>query len=241
MFLNAKVLSHCANIRHTKKYSEKMTKLIIFDLDGTLLDTREDIARGCNHALRACGYPEHDTDDFNRMVGRGIYNMLLAAMPEECRCEDRLEVMVKHFMPYYHEHIADFTVPYPGIMELMDKLSEEGIRIAVASNKYQSGTEALIEKFFGKYDLLKVLGQRDGYPIKPDPGVILEIMEDMPGLKKEEVVYCGDSDVDMQTGNNAGVRTIGVTWGFRSREELLANNPWLLADNVDDILSAVLK
>lgn len=218
-----------------------MTKLVIFDLDGTLLDTREDIARGCNHALKACGYPEHETDDFNKMVGRGIYNMLLAAMPEDCRSEEKLEAMVKHFIPYYHEHIADYTIPYPGITDLMERLSEAGIRAAVASNKYQAGTEALIEKFFGKYEFLKVLGQREGCPIKPDPAVVLEIMEAMPGLKKEEVVYCGDSDVDMQTGNNAGVRTIGVTWGFRSREELLANNPWLLADKVEDILSAVLK
>ena len=218
-----------------------MIKLVIFDLDGTLLDTRVDIARGCNHALKACGYPEHETDDFNRMVGRGIYNMLLDAMPEDCRSEAKLEAMVKHFIPYYHEHIADYTVPYPGIIDLLERLSEAGIRTAVASNKYQAGTEALIEKFFGEYEFLKVLGQREGYPIKPDPAVVLEIMEAMPGLKKEEVVYCGDSDVDMQTGNNAGVRTIGVTWGFRSREELLANNPWLLADKVEDILSAVLK
>lgn len=218
-----------------------MIKLVIFDLDGTLLDTREDIARGCNHALKACGYPEHKTDDFNQMVGRGIYNMLLSAMPEDCRNNENLACMVGHFLPYYDEHIADYTTPYPGIVNLLERLSDKGISIAVASNKYQSGTEALVKKFFGNLDFLMILGQRDGCPIKPDPAVVQEIMYALPGISRDEVVYCGDSDVDMQTGNNAGIRTIGVTWGFRSREELLANNPWMLADGAEDIMTAVLK
>jgi phosphoglycolate phosphatase len=123
-----------------------------------------------------------------------------------------------YFVPYYNEHKCDFTRPYDGILPLLEKLSESGLHFAVASNKYQEGTEQLVEKFFGKYKFVKVLGQRDGKPIKPDPEIVHEAMEGVPEITLDEVVYCGDSDVDMQTGLGAGVKTIGVTWGFRTRE-----------------------
>ena len=227
---------HDVPIYSTFKTFSKMTRLVIFDLDGTLLDTRADIASACNHALRSCGFPERPIEDYNTLVGRGIYNLFRQAMPQQMRCDDNVMKMKNFFVPYYDRHIADLTSPYPGVLEMLDRLAAEGISFAVASNKYQAGTEALIERFFGRYDFVSILGQRDGQPIKPDPAIIDEIMTSIPGIRAEEVVYCGDSDVDMQTGINAGVRTVGVTWGFRSREELAEYKPWLLADNPDEIV-----
>ena len=214
----------------TYKYFKKMIRLVIFDLDGTLLDTRADIASACNHALNSCGFPERPIEDYSTLVGRGIYNLFRQAMPEEMRSDENVIRMKSFFIPYYDRHIADRTAPYPRIIEMLDRLAAGGVAFAVASNKYQTGTEALIERFFDRYDFVRVLGQRDGQPIKPDPAIIEEIMTAIPGISAEEVVYCGDSDVDMQTGINAGVRTVGVTWGFRSREELAAYKPWLVAD-----------
>ncbi len=216
-----------------------MIKLIIFDLDGTLLDTREDIANACNHALKMCGCPERDLNEYNMLVGRGIYNLFRGALPEGKRTDEMVMKMKDHFIPYYNEHIDDCTRPYPGIIEMMDNLSAAGISFAVASNKYQEGTESLVAKYFGKYDFSCILGQRDGKPIKPDPEIVKEAMK-VAGSSEEETIYCGDSDVDMQTGANAGVKTIGVTWGFRTRDELSAYNPWILAESACEIVEGVI-
>ncbi len=218
-----------------------MTKLIIFDLDGTLLDTREDIANACNYALKMCGCPERRLEEYNMLVGRGIYNLFRGALPEDMRSEEMVLKMKGYFVPYYNRHIDDCTKPYPGITEMLEDLAAKGIRFAVASNKYQEGTEALVRKFFGKFDFVHILGQRDGQPIKPDPAIVFEAMAGLEGIRTEEVVYCGDSDVDMQTGINAGVRTVGVTWGFRSREELSAYDPWILVEKPEEISCALAR
>ena len=223
-----------------RKFTENMTKLIIFDLDGTLLDTREDIANACNYALRMCGCPERRIDEYNMLVGRGIYNLFRGALPEEKRTEEVVMEMKSHFVPYYNEHIDDCTKPYPGIINMLDALAAEGMSFAIASNKYQEGTEALVAKYFNKYSFACILGQRDGKPIKPDPEIVMEAME-AAGARTEETAYCGDSDVDMQTGLNAKVNTIGVTWGFRTKEELSAYNPWLLVENPAEITDALIK
>ena len=216
-----------------------MIKLIIFDLDGTLLDTLKDIEVSCNYALAACGYPPRTTDEYRRFVGRGIMNLFREALPEGRKDEDALLQMRRHFVAYYNEHLCDFTRPYPGITELIDSLGKAGIKLAIASNKYQEGTEQLVERFFGEYDFAAVLGQRDGMPIKPDAGIIYEAMRLAGDVTAEETIYCGDSDVDMMTGRNAGVRTIGVTWGFREREELEAYSPWMTVDTPCQIFASV--
>lgn len=216
-----------------------MTKLIIFDLDGTLIDTRKDIADACNHALEQCGYPARKLEEYNMLVGRGIYNLFRSALPQGKADEATVSRMAAYFIPYYDEHMCDYTKPYDGIIEMLDRLHEKGVQFAVASNKYQDGTEQLVEKFFGKYGFVKILGQREGKPIKPDPLIVTEAMEGVPGITLDEVIYCGDSDVDMQTGMNAGVKTIGVTWGFRTREELEAYSPWALIDRPQDITDII--
>ena len=212
-----------------------MIKLAIFDLDGTLLDTLGDIAGACNHALTVCGCPTHEVGEYKMFVGSGIMNLFCRALPEEQRTEGMVMKMRDAFVQYYDVHKDDMTRPYPGIEGLLDELTAKGIRLAVASNKYQEATEELVARHFGAYGFTCVLGQREGHPIKPDAGIIFEAMAACEGVKPDEVIYCGDSDVDMQTGINAGVRTVGVTWGFRSREELAAYSPCLLADNPEEI------
>ena len=218
---------------------ENMYKLIIFDLDGTLLDTMEDITNGVNHALAACGCRRITIDHCRSLVGNGIRNLLRDALPQDMKTDGMLTQMTEHFYPYYNAHMSDYTRPYAGVTEALEALSAKGMKLAVASNKFQAGTEELVERFFGHIDFVKVLGQREGHPIKPDAGVVFEIMEELPGIKKEEVLYCGDSDVDMMTGNNAGVRTLAVTWGFRTKEQLLEHNPWKMIDNTAEICNAV--
>ncbi len=212
-----------------------MIKLAIFDLDGTLLDTLGDIAGACNHALTVCGCPIHEVGEYKMFVGSGIMNLFRRALPEEQRTEGMVMKMRDAFVQYYDVHKDDMTRPYPGIEGLLDELTAKGIGLAVASNKYQEATEELVTRYFGTYRFACVLGQREGHPIKPDAGIIFEAMASCEGVRPDEVIYCGDSDVDMQTGINAGVQTVGVTWGFRSREELAAYSPCLLADNPEEI------
>jgi phosphoglycolate phosphatase len=217
-----------------------MIRLAIFDLDGTLLDTLEDIADACNHALNECGFPSRNLDEYRKFVGRGIMNLFRGALPEGHKDEETVLRIKDEFVPYYNIHKDDKTRPYPGTEELLDALTANGVMLAVASNKYQEATEELVRKHFDRYDFQCILGQREGKPIKPDAGIIIEAME-CCGVRPDEVVYCGDSDVDMQTGNNAGVKTIGVTWGFRTREELAAYEPMLIADNQMQIKNKVLS
>jgi phosphoglycolate phosphatase len=215
-----------------------MTRLAIFDLDGTLLDTAADLGDACNYALRQCGFPEHPLGDYYQMVGRGIYNLFRAAVPCEYATEDNVRLMAGFFIPYYDAHKCDLTRPYDGIPEMLTALSAAGVRLAVASNKYQDGAEKLVRHFFGDYGFVKILGQREGQPIKPDPEIVSQILAAVPGVTRDETIYVGDSNVDMQTGINAGVRTVGVTWGFRSREELAAYSPYALVDSPAGIVEA---
>ena len=217
-----------------------MTKLIIFDLDGTLLDTVEDLGNATNHALRTLGWPEHPLEAYKIYCGRGIYNMFRDALPAGEATEENVAKMAGLFLPEYDAHKCDRTRPYPGIPEMLDRLHAEGIRFALASNKYQDGAEKLVEHFFGQYGFVKVLGQREGLPIKPDPAIVRQAMEAVPGIRKEEVVYVGDTNTDMHTGLNAGVRTVGVLWGFRTREELVACGPWKIVATPEELTQAIL-
>lgn len=217
-----------------------MTKLAIFDLDGTLLNTVEDLGKATNYALAQCGFPVHRIDEYYQMVGRGIYNLFRAAVPSEYASEENVQKMASYFLPYYDAHKCDFTKPYDGIMEMLKTITGKGVCLAVASNKYQDGAEKLVHHFFGDYEFVKILGQRDGQPIKPDPAIVDQILAEVPYISKSETVYVGDSNVDMQTGANAQVRTIGVSWGFRSREELAAYNPSAIVDTTAELAEVIL-
>ncbi len=213
-----------------------MKKLVIFDLDGTLLNTIADLAEATNHALKTCGYPTHPTDAYRFFVGNGINKLFERALPEGERSQENILKIRSLFIPYYNEHNADYSRPYPGIPQLLKRIQESGMLMAVASNKYQEATHKLITQYFPEISFAQIFGQREGVPSKPDPSVVNEIIQ-KTGTEKSDVVYVGDSCVDMETGVNAQVTTIGVSWGFRPRTELEAYRPALIADSTDDILT----
>ena len=215
-----------------------MKKLVIFDLDGTLLNTIADLGTATNYALTQCGYPTHPISAYPRFVGSGITKLLERVLPESARNSDSVEALRVHFKAYYEEHMADDTEPYPGIPELLAQLTARGVAVAVASNKYQAAVEHLINHYFPEIPWAAVEGQKEGIPVKPDPSIVFEILSKVP-TPKADVLYVGDSGTDMKTGKNAGMDTVGVGWGFRGFPELKENGAVYLAGTVQDILSLV--
>lgn len=212
-----------------------MKQLVIFDLDGTLLNTIADLAASTNYALRGCGYPEHRVEEYLYFVGNGITKLFERALPEAARTAENVAHMRTLFLEYYTEHNTDHTRPYDGIVRLLDELSGQGVKLAVASNKYQAGTEKLVAHYFPRVPFVAVLGQREGVPTKPAPDIVYDIMQ-RAGVEKVDTLYVGDSDVDMCTARAAGVESAGVIWGFRGRDELSRAGATHLVDTPDDIL-----
>jgi phosphoglycolate phosphatase len=207
-------------------------------LDGTLLDTIADLAESANHALIQLGYPTRDVETIRTFVGNGVNKLLFRALPDEEKTEENMMRMRTHFVPYYDAHNADLSAPYPGIVALLEELQAKGLRMAVASNKYQEATVKLVKHYFPMIDFVEVLGQREGINVKPDPTIVFDILQ-KAGMSKEETLYVGDSGVDMQTAINAGVDAIGVTWGFRPRTELEDFQPMGLIDQAEELLGFV--
>lgn len=217
-----------------------MKKLVIFDLDGTLLNTIADLAQSTNHALHALGYPTHDTSAYPFMVGNGINKLFERALPEGEKTPENVLRVRAEFIPYYNVHNADMSAPYPGIPELLEQLQARGILLAVASNKYQEATTKLIAHYFPGISFAVVLGQREGIPVKPDPAIVHDILK-QARVAPEDVLYVGDSGVDMQTARHAGVEACGVTWGFRPRTELEEAFPAHIVDRAEEILTIGLE
>ena len=211
-----------------------MKRLVIFDLDGTLLNTIADLAMSTNYALRCCGFPEHEVQEYLYFVGNGITKLFERALPEASRSAENIARMRTCFLEYYTEHNTDCTRPYDGIAQLLATLSARGVKVAVASNKYQAGTEKLIRYFFPEVPFVAVLGQREGVPVKPAPDIVYDIMQ-RAGVEKADTLYVGDSDVDMRTALNSGVDACGVCWGFRPRAELEKYHPAHIAERPEDI------
>lgn len=213
-----------------------MKKLVIFDLDGTLLNTIADLANSTNHALEKLGYPAHKPEQYNFMVGNGINKLFERALPDGEKTEENVLRVREEFIPYYDLHNADESCPYPGIPELLQMLQDKGIQLAVASNKYQAATKKLIAHYFPNIHFIAVFGQREGVQVKPNPIIVEDILR-ISGTPKDEVLYVGDSGVDMQTALNAGVTACGVTWGFRPRTELESFHPDHIVDKAEEIKS----
>ncbi|MBR2865963.1 MAG: HAD family hydrolase [Elusimicrobiaceae bacterium] len=212
-----------------------MKKLVIFDLDGTLLNTIADLAQSTNYALQQLGFATHKEKAYYQFVGSGIAKLFERALPEKHRTAENVQKMKALFVPYYDKHNADLTAPYPGISNLLARLQEQKIVLAVASNKYQSATEKLVRHYFPEIKFAKVLGQREGLPVKPDPLLVKEILQHTQ-ISAEDTLYVGDSDVDMQTAINSRVDACAVTWGFHALEELQKYQPAFVANQAADIL-----
>lgn len=209
-------------------------RLFIFDLDGTLLNTIGDLATACDHMLALRGLPQHTYEEYCSFVGNGIMRLVERALPEELRTAEYVAEARKDFVDFYIEHIDHKTVPYEGMVELLGDLQRDGARLAVASNKFQAGTEKLIRKFFPEIDFVEICGNREGVPLKPDTALVDMIIA-KAGVERKACTMVGDSGVDMQTAHNAGIRSVGVSWGFRSRKELEQLAPDAIADNIKEL------
>jgi phosphoglycolate phosphatase len=194
----------------------------IFDLDGTLLDTLDDLAAAVNYALRTYGMPEHSRDDVRRFVGNGVRMLMIRAIPNGEQ-NPRFEEAFSTFRQYYLEHSLDRTRPYDGVPEMLKALKQRGCRLAVVSNKFYAATQELCRHFFA--DTIEVaVGEHEAEGIrkKPAPDTVNEALSQL-GVDHRHAVYVGDSDVDLQTARNTGLPCISVLWGFRDKDFLLAN------------------
>lgn len=216
-----------------------MKSLAIFDLDGTLLNTIDDLGEATNYALSQMGFPTHQLSAYPLFVGNGVTRLIERALPEGEASEETVKAMREKFTEYYDVHKCDRTVPYPGIIDLLTTLHAKGVRLAVASNKYQAAVTELISHFFPMVEWSAVEGQKPYVPVKPDPSIVFEILSKVP-TPKAEVIYIGDSGVDMETARRACVDSIGVTWGYRPARELRETYADHIVDAPDNILPLVI-
>ncbi len=212
--------------------------LLIFDLDGTLINTIDDLGQACNHALSACGFPTHKIEDYPRLVGNGINKLIERALPEEHRNEATMLRLREYFVSFYDQHNCDLTRPYDGIPELLQTLKVAGHTLAVASNKYQAATEKIVAHFFpNTFDV--VLGERVGVPRKPDPQIVWDILASLPSTinHKPSTLYVGDSLVDAATAKAANLPFVACTWGFCTKEQLQTAQPNYMVNHPSEILA----
>ena len=214
-----------------------MEKLVIFDLDGTLLNTIADLGNAANHTLAELGLPQHTLEEYRLMVGNGMRKLIMRALPEDKASDETfVDNTLAQFLKYYSEHIDLYTKPYPGIPELISALSTDGYKLAVASNKIQAGAEKLIEKFFPGIPFVAVMGNSPLYPLKPD-ATLVEYIMDKAGTDRANTIMVGDSGTDIQTARNAGIPIIAVSWGFRPRHELTSADH--IADNTNQLYNLI--
>lgn len=216
-----------------------MIEAVIFDLDGTLLDTIEDLANACNYSLSTLGYDTYDVEKYKRFVGNGRLKLIERILPEGSKSGDVFVKAVDLFDEYYAAHMVDMTKPYEGIIELLDNLIEKDIKLAVVSNKPHKFTVEVVKKYFGdRFNI--VYGQREGYPVKPDPKTVFEVINSLD-VDLNNCFYVGDSDVDMITAKNSAVKSIGVAWGFRGLGELEEAGADYIANSVKELEKIILE
>lgn len=207
-------------------------KIVIFDLDGTLLDTLQDLADSTNFALSYFGYPKRSVSEVRRFVGNGVKKLIERALPEGVPTAD-IERVLDIFKAHYAKHCGDHTAPYTGIIPLLDRLAEAGVPIAVVSNKIDSAVQTLCKKYFGERVPISI-GERDGIRKKPYPDSVLEVLS-KTGFSPADTVYIGDSEVDILTAKNAGTGLICVTWGFRDKDFLRESGANIFADSSEQL------
>ena len=216
--------------------SENRFRTIIFDLDGTLLDTLDDLWASTNYALEQCGYPTRTREEVRRFVGNGVKNLILRAVPEGTS-EDASDACLTIFREHYKEHLNDHTGPYAGIMELLQTLRADGCRIGVVSNKFDAAVKLLCAEYFGEL-IDAAIGESPAAAKKPAPDTVFLALKEL-NASADTAVYIGDSEVDIQTAANASLPCISVTWGFRSRELLAKLKPDYLCDTASEVLAVI--
>lgn len=215
---------------------------VIWDLDGTLLDTLQDLCNATNYALRTNGMAERTLSEVRSFVGNGVRNLMLRAVPQGTD-EAAFEKVFADFRAYYVEHCRDTTCLYPGVADVLSELHTKGIRQAVVSNKLQAGVTELASEWFR--DTIDVaIGEREGIDRKPAPDMVtmaLKELGELDGMKPEDVraVYIGDSDVDIMTARNSAMPCISVLWGFRDKDFLIAHGAETLVEKPTEILSVL--
>ena len=215
--------------------NDKITT-IIFDLDGTLLYTLEDLTDAMNYILRLYDMPERSIEEVRRFVGNGIKNLIRRAVPGDME-ETLIDEMFEKFEVYYDEHCLDKTGPYPGIIELIQRLKEDGYKLAIVSNKVDSAVKELNERFFMP-DVKVAIGEKPGVERKPAPDTVYEALREL-GSRKEEAIYIGDSEVDVATAKNSNIPCISVLWGFRDKEVLIAAGATTFAKTTDEVYKII--
>ena len=214
-------------------------KLAIFDLDGTLLDTIGDLAEACNYMLSLRNLGSHTREEYAKMVGNGILNLVKRALPKDKRTDEYVASARHDFLEYYTANIDRHTHPYDGIREVLHTLQAEGWNLAVASNKFDEGTQKLVHTIFPEVDFKAIYGNKEGFPLKPDAALLQLIMEECDAVA-ETTVMIGDSGVDIQTAKNSGIRAIGCSWGFRPRTELEEFAADTIVDTPAEILQVLI-
>ena len=209
---------------------------IVFDCDGTLLDTAKDLANAVNHVLRTHKFPEKSLAEVKAALGNAVTYLMRQCLPSSVS-DHELEPYIEEFKTYYGEHLKDTTAPYPGILDMLDALRERGYKLAIVSNKIQEGVTPLNKEYFG--DRLPVaIGERPGLQRKPAPDMVLQALKELDSTP-EESIYVGDSEVDVATAKNSGLLCIGVTWGFREESLHQELGVTHIARKAEDILSIV--
>ena len=196
-----------------------MVKYIIFDLDGTLVNSIYDLADSVNFVLLQNGYKTHPLESFYYFVGDGTLKLVERALPEDKRNDEEIKRVHEQFAKYYSKNYLNKTVPYEGVCNLLDELNNLSIEYAVASNKTDIFTHQIIEKLFPENKFDKIMGKKDGNPTKPNPKIVYDILSGK-NLKDYEILFVGDSNIDIQTGHNANIKSVGCLWGFRDKKEL---------------------
>ena len=215
-----------------------MTHAVIFDLDGTLLNTLGDLTAAVNHALTACGLPTRTEEEIRTFIGDGVRQLIARSCPPDTDAATQ-EAVLAHNAPYYAAHNMELTAPYDGVVALLTALREQGVKTAVVSNKQDKSVQALCAHYFdGLLDV--AVGGSDARPLKPAPDGLLYAMERLD-VTPDEVWYVGDSVQDVQTARAAGVRCVAVTWGFQDAARLAAEQPACMADTAEDLRKAVLS
>ncbi len=215
-----------------------MIKLAVFDLDGTLVNSIQDLADAINFGLEKMNYPLHTVEEYNYFVGNGLEQLIVRALPKQNVSDENIDKLKKLFYDHYKKNFCNRTFIYDGINDLLCDLKDKGVILAVASNKPDYFSQIMVEKLFGKSMFKYVYGNKEGVSHKPEPDILYNIIE-ISGFEKSEVIMIGDTDVDIKTGKNAGVKTIGCVWGFRKLQELKQAKADFIVNSPSDILNII--